>query len=434
MITNRHRAYVVLAAAILILHLAIAAIARPSFTLTITGDALPCALLVIAILAVRENLRHQAGLIPVFWKLVQAGFLLMLLSQGYWFFYDSLRRYSSPSPVPGDALFFLAHVFFLAALALRPHSAAAGRDLRIRRLDLVLLTLWWFCLYCYYALPWQSIVRDFSRYNPADYVLVLIQQLVIIATLAVLCYRNPGPWRRLYAHLIVAFSLIAAGSLLLSVAIDRGFYYSGGFIDTPFLIALFWFTLLASFGPGLTPREDVAPNRELKQSVWTARVAMLAILSLPVIGLFGFFERGVPAGVAEFRLRFVFGAMFLLGSLVFWKLNLLTRELAQLVRLTSDSIANLKSVQEQVTHSQKLSALGRLAAGAAHEISNPLTAILGYSELLSDIPSLSPEDRESTEGIQLQVHRAQAAVTSLRDTLRGGGPSHPILVEKAPPS
>ena len=110
--------------------------------------------------------------------------------------------------------------------------------------------------------------------------------------------------------------------------------------------------------------------------------------------------------------------MLLLSALLFRKLTVLTRELSQLVYLSQTSLENLRTVQAQVTHTQKLTALGRLAAGAAHEISNPLTAILGYSELLTDVPSLSPPDRESALLIQKQVHRAQAAVNSLRNTLR----------------
>jgi signal transduction histidine kinase len=124
--------------------------------------------------------------------------------------------------------------------------------------------------------------------------------------------------------------------------------------------------------------------------------------------------------------------MSLLGALVYWKFNLLARELNYLVQLTQVSIENLNAVQQQVTQSEKLVALGRLAAGAAHEISNPLTAIFGYSELLTDIPSLTPEDRANAQLVQQQVHRAQAAVTSLRDSLRQNSSSIPLLIDKKP--
>jgi signal transduction histidine kinase len=360
--------------------------------------------------------------------LMAAGLFQMLLSEAYWFYYDSLRRYSTPSPVIGDTLFLLAHVFFLSAFALRPHSASASGDMRLRHLDFALLTFWWLALYAYFALPWQIVVQDFSNYNPAYYRLDLIQHLMIILGLFIGWKRSAGLWRTFYGSSIFLFVLIAWASLLLEVTIDRGVYYAGGFYDTPFLLSLLLVTVVATFGPSLEPEEDKAPNREINQSLWTARIAMVAILSLPVIALLGSFEKNVPEDVAAFRLRLVFGAMLLLSSLVFWKLTLLARELRRLVRLSQASLENLKNVQARVTHSQKLAALGRLAAGATHEISNPLTAILGYSELLTDVPSLSPPDRESAQIIQKQVHRAQAAVNSLRNSLRNPNSPHPTRV------
>jgi His Kinase A (phospho-acceptor) domain len=428
----RLRLYLGLAGAIFLLHVGVALLAKPSFALTIIGDVIPCALLIVAILSFADNFRQGNGLLPLFWKLSAAGLSMMLLSQAYWIYYDSARRHGEPSPVPGDSFFLLAHVFFLFALALRPHSISAGRDLRIRRLDFALLTLWWFALYGYFSLPWQFVLVDYAKYNPAYYFLSFVQHLVLILALTILLARHKGSWRLFYAQLLIAFVLIAGGNLLLSVSIDKGLYYSGGFFDTPFLLSLVWFTIAGCYGSSLEPAEEIRPNRELKQSVWTARVAMLAILSLPLIALLGDYEYNVPPAVFSFRLRLVFGAMFFLGALAFWKLNLLARELMQLVNLTQASIENLKAVQGRITQSQKLAALGRLAAGATHEISNPLTAILGYSELLADIPSLSGEDRENAQVIQQQVHHAQSAVNSLRNSLRNPIAPHPLSVEKIP--
>jgi signal transduction histidine kinase len=431
----RHRLYFALATLLFVAHLVVAAVAKPSFPLTVYGDATPCALLILAILAARENFRHSAGILPVFWKLFVAGLAFLLSSQVYWFYYDWRPLNSIPSPISGDGLFLLAHVFFLSALALRPHSASAGRNLRIRCLDLVLLSLWWFSLYGYFSLPWQVGRQDLSDYTPSYYVLALIQHLVIIIALAVLCARNPVPWRGFYGQLLVAFVSLAGGNLLLNAAIESTKYYAGGFYDTPFLFALYLFTPIACLGPALQPRSDGRPNRELLHSVWTARFAMLAVLSLPIIALLGLYEKNVPPDVATFRVRLVFGAMSLLGALVYWKFNLLARELRHLVRLTRDSIENLNAVQQQVTHSEKLVALGRLAAGAAHEISNPLTAIFGYSELLTEIPSLTAEDRANAQLIQQQVHRAQNAVNSLRNSLRQNpSPASSFIVDKKPAS
>ena len=159
------------------------------------GDSIPCALLIVAILAVRENFQVQRGVLPIFWKLLAAGMFQMLLSEVYWFYYDTVHRYSTPSPVIGDTLFLLAHVFFLSAFVVRPYSSTAGRDMRLRHLDFALLTLWWLTLYAYFALPWQAVIQDFTRYNPAFYLLALIQHLIIIAGLLVGWKRSAGLWR-----------------------------------------------------------------------------------------------------------------------------------------------------------------------------------------------------------------------------------------------
>lgn len=52
--------------------------------------------------------------------------------------------------------------------------------------------------------------------------------------------------------------------------------------------------------------------------------------------------------------------------------------------------AECRSLQEQVEASERFSALGEIVAGVAHELNNPLTGLLGYSELLL---KLAPDER-----------------------------------------
>jgi two-component system NtrC family sensor kinase len=71
-------------------------------------------------------------------------------------------------------------------------------------------------------------------------------------------------------------------------------------------------------------------------------------------------------------------------------------ELSRIELLAGDlAVAlELKSLQKQLARSDKLAALGQLVAGVAHELNNPLTAVMGYSELLSEeVPSGAPRDR-----------------------------------------
>jgi signal transduction histidine kinase/HAMP domain-containing protein len=59
-------------------------------------------------------------------------------------------------------------------------------------------------------------------------------------------------------------------------------------------------------------------------------------------------------------------------------------ENARLYRSLQDQMAELRETQEQLIQSAKLAAIGELASNVAHEINNPLTSIIGFTELLKD--------------------------------------------------
>ncbi len=58
-------------------------------------------------------------------------------------------------------------------------------------------------------------------------------------------------------------------------------------------------------------------------------------------------------------------------------------ENARLVRELRDRLEELNATQARLAQSEKLSALGRLISGIAHEINNPLAAVMGYAELMA---------------------------------------------------
>jgi two-component system NtrC family sensor kinase len=67
---------------------------------------------------------------------------------------------------------------------------------------------------------------------------------------------------------------------------------------------------------------------------------------------------------------------------------------------------------------QKMQAIGRLAAGLAHEINNSAAAILGFSQLLRRDPSLPEDLRQNADLLVEQATRTQHLVGSLLDFVR----------------
>jgi His Kinase A (phospho-acceptor) domain len=392
-----------------------AAVFLPSSALlTGLGDSFPCLLTLVAMLSFRSNRRQSSGTVRLFWMLNETGFGILFLSQAVWFYYDVVLRQPAPNPIAGDGLFLLALVPPLASFWLRPQEESASGNLRFRRLDFLLLLFWWVCLYLYFALPWQLVIKNYSNYNPAYYVLALAEHCAVLIAVGVLYVKSEGSWKMFYRQFFIALGMFTTGSLLQDIFIDRGLYYTGSFYDVPWGFSLALLTVAAALGGKLEPKQtkpDLVPRN---RGLWSARLAMIGVISLPLLAIATVFDHHTPQPIAIFRLRLIFGAVLLLGTLTFLKLSSMDRELLRLIGLTESSLESLQLVQKQILESQRMAALGRLAAGATHEISNPLTAILGYAELLRDNPTLTKEDHHSVKDIQEQVHLAQAAITGMR--------------------
>jgi signal transduction histidine kinase len=73
------------------------------------------------------------------------------------------------------------------------------------------------------------------------------------------------------------------------------------------------------------------------------------------------------------------------------------------IRLVQD-ITEMKRMEEQMMHSEKLASLGRLTAGIAHEIGNPLTSVFSFVQILKDMEQ-DGFKKESLETIYFHINR-----------------------------
>jgi PAS domain S-box-containing protein len=89
-------------------------------------------------------------------------------------------------------------------------------------------------------------------------------------------------------------------------------------------------------------------------------------------------------------------------------------------------ITEQQHLQQQLIQSERLAAMGQMIAGVAHELNNPLTAILGVTELLRE-KSADESSRRQLELAHLQARRAAHIVQSLLVFSRPATPRNTLL-------
>ncbi|MBI3291613.1 MAG: HAMP domain-containing protein [Elusimicrobia bacterium] len=93
-------------------------------------------------------------------------------------------------------------------------------------------------------------------------------------------------------------------------------------------------------------------------------------------------------------------------------------EIGQLALALNQMAENLERLQTQVIQMHRMSALGQVAGGVAHELNNPLTGVLGPAQLLKQQLPLGNPHREMIERIEASALRCRKIVRELLDFAR----------------
>ncbi|NMC71452.1 MAG: hypothetical protein GYA57_15485 [Myxococcales bacterium] len=111
----------------------------------------------------------------------------------------------------------------------------------------------------------------------------------------------------------------------------------------------------------------------------------------------------------------------LLGGFLAHRAQQITGDARAAERATAHLAANLRAIRAELDQAQRLSDLGRLAAGLAHEIRNPLGAIRGAIELLP-VPEGDPEADRMRQVVLREVDRINELVTQMLTLARPQAP------------
>jgi diguanylate cyclase (GGDEF)-like protein len=326
-LNSRNPSKLLFAAAVLLMAvLTIAsAVLRQGIVLAGVSDIVSALLMLSALLTFGWHGMVSKGRMRWFWLLQSAGWALWLSDQMVWVTYDLVLQRRMPAMHPADSLLFLAGAPMVAGVLLRPHRQTSERSARLGVLDFLLLLLWWLYLYVSFVVCWQYISPNLDAYNRNFDVLSWAESILLAGVLLIFWRESSGRWKTLYAGLGGAVVFNAIWFYVLNRAIERDVYFTGSWYDVPYSGSFAVFTAVGLLGAGLTPTPEGAADETYGS--WMANMAMLAVLTLPIIALFALLDPRLPQPVSHFRVLVTLATMFLMAFVLFIQHRRLNREL-----------------------------------------------------------------------------------------------------------
>jgi signal transduction histidine kinase len=392
--------------------LAPAVVPGPFFRVAM-GDLVPLLVIAAAFIVCARNAFDSRGHTRLFWSLMTTGMAMWCFNQGCWAWFEVVLRKPLPEPSPGALVLFLHIVSIIAAVAIRPHQADEREGLLPSTLDVLILLVWWIVAYAFIVFPEEYLVPDVAAYTVRRDFLYTLDEVILIAVSASAFFSSSGSWRAIYRNIFFATVVYAFYLELLSAAIAHGTYMTGGIFDVPFLAAVLGFLWVAVLGRrSLHDTQAMIPSTRASRPV-APQLAMLALLSLPLMGYWALFLSHDQPRLRQIRFTVAMGGVALLALVVFLKQHLMDQRLLQLLKHSRKSFENLQRLQGRVIQQAKLASLGELVALAASELEFPLSAILSNSERMAASSNLSREQLSNAQKIGQQARRTRELVGDL---------------------
>jgi signal transduction histidine kinase len=398
-------------AGFLLLYTVVSLTAKRGFALTAFSDASGTGLWLIAVAVMLWAAFSNQGRTRWFWILMAASAAMVFSNFAAWFYYEVIAGRSTPDPFWADIPLFLQPVPMMAAAALRPGSRQQEQKFHLSTLNFLILLLWWIYIYMFLVYPNEYILPNKAFFDRYYYVLFITEFVVLLAVLGGMALVAKGAWQNIYWHLFFAGSLYLLAYQWLNAALGREQYYSGSIYDVPDYAAICWFIVIALRARNV-PSEPLAGGERERWADVPGFLAVLAVLSLPVIGLCELFLDPQASQLRAYRVVVTLIGILLLGVCVFLRQILLAREMTRLLLDSKQNLEHLQRAQSQLMQKERLAGVGQLVAGVAHELNNPLTAVMGYSDLLME-QGAEGASRPKLEKLKTEAQRMKRIIQNL---------------------
>lgn len=380
--------------------------------LTAFADVYGLVLMLVALAVCVWNAATHPRQERSFWGLMALGFSLWIANQLAWTIWETVLRRQIPDPFFFDIILFFHAVPLIAAVAWRPDLVSKPGKILLSVLNFFMLCGWWVFLYAFIVFPHQYVVSNVGKYNSYYDGLYAVENGLLIGVLMLASITSTTGWRRLYLHLLGASVIYGVNSQLLDRAAANSTYYSGSLYDVALIGTISWMAA-AAFSSRALDLKISEFNLDRRWRKLVRQLAMLALLSLPLLGLWTALADNSPAPIRAFRIFGVLVAMLLLGFFVFLRQYLQDQTLLSLLRESRRAYDSQKQLQTQLVQKEKLASLGNLVAGAAQEIDHPLSAVMTFSEQLWSMEKLTDEQKALVRKIVNQARRTRDLVANL---------------------
>ena len=407
----------------LLAYTAVSLFGRKGFLLTAISDGTGTALWLIAIVVMCWVAASNRGRVRWFWILLALAAATVGVNLGAWFYVDVVLKKPVGNPFWADIPLFLQPVPIMAAAAMRPNWKQDSHKFQLATLNFLILLFWWLYIYAFFIYPHEYILPNAQSFNSYYDALFLLEFAVVLCILGFLAVKTKGAWRGVYCELLLSCGLYIGAFMMLNIALGHGSYYGGSFYDVPVYASMCWFILIPLRSRSI-PSEQLTANESRQRDLW-GLFAALAVLSLPIFGLCELFLESHASRLFPFRIAVTLVGVLLMAIFVFFRQMLLAQERELLLRESKQNLEHLKNAQAQLVQQERLAGIGQLVSGVAHELNNPLTAVIGYSDLLAE--DVQGKPRERLQKLGAEARRIKRIVSNLASFAQPRGGERRLL-------